>query len=96
MMTMMKNLLCATALVAFAGFGMTASANAVPAASVAGISDHTGPAVEQVHFRRHHRYYGRFHWGHRFYGNYGRRGYCYDHPYSWKCKKYGYGYGYGY
>ena len=90
----MKNLLCAAALLAFSGIGLVASANALPAASVTGIGDKAASSVEQVHFRRHHhRFFGRFYWGPSFYSSRHRwRQYCYDYPYSWKCRYYGIGY----
>jgi hypothetical protein len=84
MMMMMKNLLCAAALLAFGGIGLASSANALPAASVTGISDKAASSVEQVHFRRHHRFFSRFYWGSGFYS--------YDYPYSWKCRYYRFGY----
>ena len=90
----MKNFLCAAALLVFGGIGLASSANAVPAASVTGISDKAASSVEQVHFRRHHhRFFGRFYWGSGFYSSrYWWREYCYDYPYSWKCRYYGFGY----
>ncbi len=89
----MKNLLCAAAFVAFGSVGLAASANALPAASVTGIGKDAAPTVEQVHFRRHHHFFGRYYWGPSFYSDRSWwRTYCYDYPYSWKCRYYGYGY----
>jgi hypothetical protein len=99
-LTVMKNILCAAALVAFSSFGMAVSANAVPAASLAGMSEQAAPAVEQVGFGRYHRYYNNKHYGygHKNYGyGYKHNGYKYNH-YGYGRKHYGYGhnnYGYG-
>jgi hypothetical protein len=100
----MKNILCAAALIAFSSIAVSTSANASPAAALAGISDEASASVEQVGYRGHRRghfygrhYYGRHFWGKRHYG-YGGDGYswwkryCYHHPYHFKCKYYGWGY----
>ena len=101
----MKNILGALALM---GFGIIASgsAQASPAASLAGIGEQA-PAVEQVHYYGK-RFYGRHYWGgykpyyygykhygygYKHYGyGYSWKRHCYHHPYHWKCKHYGYDY----
>lgn len=89
----MKNVLRAMTLAA--GFALAASANAMPAASVAGLSEQAAPSVEKVTWGHKHygygRYYGKRHWGYRHHGyGYHWKNYCYHHPYSYKCKHFGY------
>jgi hypothetical protein len=91
----MKNVLRAMALVA--GFTLAASANAMPAASVAGLSEQAAPSVEKVTFgHKHGRFYGRHYWGYRHYSHgYGHgyswwKNHCYYHPHHYKCKYYSY------
>lgn len=94
----MKNILAAAIVVAMGSVGMAASANAVPAASLAGIGEQAGSATEQVGFR--HRYGKKWHgygfrhgYGYGYGGGYyGFKKWCYHHPYHWKCKHYGWGY----
>lgn len=89
----MKNVLRAMALVA--GFTLAASANAMPAASVAGLGEQAAPSVEKVtwghKYYGHRKFYGKHHWGYRHYGyGYHWKKYCYYYPYSYKCKRFGY------
>ena len=96
----MRNILSAAALFAFGSIAVSASANASPAAALAGIGEQSQASVEQVRYRDHHRrhFYGRHYWGYRHYGYSGGDGYswwksyCYRHPYHHKCKYYGWGY----
>jgi opacity protein-like surface antigen len=93
----MKNVLRALVLVAVSG--AAASANAMPAASVAGLGEQAAPAVEQVTWGHkhygyrygHRKFYGKHHWGYKHYGygyghGYNWKKWCYYHPYSYKCK----------
>jgi hypothetical protein len=90
----MKNVLVALALLG--GVALAGSANAAPAASLAGIGERASPTAEKVHFR----YFGHRYFGHRFFFNtygygygYGYdywKNYCYYHPYHWKCRAFGY------
>jgi hypothetical protein len=105
-MMIMKNVIGALALVALGSLAITGAANASPAASLAGLSEQSAPAVEQVGYRhRGHHFHGRKYWGgwgyKRHYGHgyghgygygYGFKKWCYYNPYHWKCKHYGYGY----
>jgi hypothetical protein len=94
----MKNVLRAMALVA--GFTLAASANAMPAASVAGLGEQAAPSVEKVTWGHKHygygKFYGKHYWGYRHYSHgYGHgyhwwKKYCYYNPYSYKCKHFGY------
>jgi lysozyme family protein len=87
----MKNVLGALALVTLGSFAVAGSADASPAAALAGLSEQSAPAVEQVGWR-HRRYWGYGYRHHGYgYGYYWKK-HCYFHPYHWKCKHYGYGY----
>ncbi len=85
----MKNVLCALALLG--GLALAGSANAMPAASMAGLSAQAATPVQEVSFRyhRHHRF---FFYGGGYYGggyHFWKR-YCFFHPYSWRCGYSGY------
>ena len=98
----MKNILGAIALTIAGSFGIAASANAMPAASVAGLAEQATTSVEQVgggrHGRGHRRFHGKHFFGFRnFHGGGGNgyfwwKKYCYYNPYHWKCEKFGFGY----
>ena len=87
----MKKVIGALALLALGSFAIAGSANASPAASLAGLSEQAAPAVEQVGYR-HRRYWGygyRKHYSYG-YGHYSWKRHCYYHPHHWKCKHFGY------
>ena len=71
---------------AFGSFAFAASANASPAASLAGIGDQAPASVEQVgyYWKRHYYkpYYKHHYWHHKHYG--------YGHGYGWKKRHYYY------
>lgn len=94
----MKNVLRAMALVA--GFTLAASANAMPAASVAGLGEQASTSVEKVTWGHkhygHRKFYGKHYWGYKHYGyGYGHgyhwwKKFCYYNPYHYKCKYFSY------
>jgi hypothetical protein len=96
----MKNILGALAIAAIGSISLAASAQAMPAASLAGLSNEAESSVEQVSGRKHR--FGKFH-GKHFFGApkffvykgdsyYWWKKYCYSYPYHWKCKKFGFYY----
>lgn len=88
----MKNILAAALIVAMGSVSMAASANAVPAASLAGIGEQAGSATEQVGFRHRHKFHRKRFFFHGGYGGFYWKKFCYYKPWHWKCKYYDFGY----
>ena len=105
--TTMKKLIFALALLVMGGASLsTASAASIsPAAPTINEVAQSDSALQLTGGRHRHRGHGHGHHRHRHYSHYHRKGYggypygyykgfCYDYPRHWRCKKYFYKHGY--
>ena len=103
----MKKLIFALALLVMGGASLsTASAASIsPAAPTINEVAQNESMLQLTGGRHRHRGHGHGHHRHRYYSHYHRKGYggyphgyykgfCYDYPYHWRCKRYFYKHGY--